>query len=131
MEGLEKNIAVKNPDEAREIIHSLIENGETPFVTVPERYKEFLLEGLAPHSSWIPGVEIIVGTLGRKPYLPAGSKEPRVLVRIKEIKEDHIQPRFTGPDSAFHGVIVLQGPIPPSSMELVGILSGNEEEKVN
>ncbi len=100
---------VTDPETARELIHALYKKGERPVVSVPKQYAGALAKGLQAHASWIPGFEAIVGTFGEKPYVP-GSEE-RVLVKV-DIPEEQIEPRFTGPERAYHGIVVLKGPIP-------------------
>lgn len=117
-ENTSENISISDPEEAREFVHTLIEKGEVPCVSVPEKYLAALQRGLMAYSSWIPGMNAIVGTLGRKPYLPNREEDRRVLVRVKKIDPKNIQPRFTGADKAFHGVVVLDGPIPPEDLEV-------------
>jgi hypothetical protein len=99
-------------DEAQEIIYKLLEEGHKLFVTVPIKYKDALKNGLKAHSTWIPGLEVIAGTLGREPY----NAEDRVVVEVDSIDPRLVKPRFTGPDNAFHGVVTLEGPIPPENL---------------
>ncbi len=102
-----------NIDDAKQIVHELCERGERPVVSVPIEYENAIAKGLSPKSTWIPGFDAIVGTLGRDPYLPGNQK--RVLVEI-DIDEANIIPRFTGPGKSFDGVVVLRGPIPPEKI---------------
>lgn len=126
MEGLypenqyahKEKLNISDPEEARDFVFAMIERGEVPCVSVPEEYLSALQKGLVAHASWIPGMNAIVGTLGRKPYMPNKENERRVVVRIKKINPQNIQPRFTGPDKAFHGVVVIDGPIPPENIEV-------------
>ena len=108
---------IESPEEAREYIDTLYEQGERPIVTVPVVYRDALAKGLHPHSNWLPGTELLVGTFARNPYLPTG--EERVQVRVRNIDKHHIEPRFTGPDRMFHGVVVLSGPIYPEDLEII------------
>lgn len=103
-------------EEAREFIMDKIRQGEKPIVTVPERYGKQLISGLKAHTTWIPELSLIAGTLGRKPYLPEG--DDRIIVRVN-VDASKIQPRFTGPKNAFQGVIILNGPIVPENIELL------------
>lgn len=96
-------------EEALEQIHELYERGERPVVSVPEQFAQAAQNGLSPHTTWIPGFDAIVGTFGREPYIP--NNERRVLLRL-ELDESQIEPRFTGPDKAFDGVVVIKGPVP-------------------
>lgn len=111
-----EKITIKDPEDAREFIVRLLENGEKPCVTIPEEYTPFLKEGLKPHSTWIMGFDAIVGTLGREPYLPDSRRK---IVYIKNIDINKIQPRFTGPDHAFHGVVIINGPVEPDELEIM------------
>ncbi|HUO50343.1 MAG TPA: hypothetical protein VMU25_02140 [Candidatus Paceibacterota bacterium] len=104
---------IHEPDEAREHIHELFAQGERPVVSVPEEYAGALSHGLVARATWIPGFEAIVGTFAREPYLP--SNEKRVLVKV-ELDENQIEPRFTGPQKIFEGIVVLRGPIPPEQL---------------
>ena len=112
-----EKINIGDPEDAREFVADMIERGERPCVSVSSKYIKFLKEGLKPHSSWTPGFNMIVGTIGRDPYLP--KNESRVIVRIKEIDLNNIRPRFTGPDKAFHGVVVFNGPVNSDAIEIL------------
>ena len=103
---------ITDPESAREKIHEMFERGERPVVSVPEEYAEAISKGLVPHSTWIPGFSAIVGTFGRAPYEPNTDSGKRVLVKV-ELDENQIEPRFTGPQNAYQGIVVLRGPIPP------------------
>jgi len=116
----EKKISIQDPEEAREFIYKMFEKGERPCVSVKEKRLDELSKGLPPHSSWIPGFEAVVGTFGVEPYLPSiefGDK--RKVVRVNGIDPKNVQPRFTGQDKAFHGIVVLNGPIGPNSIEVL------------
>lgn len=104
---------IHEPDEAREHIRELFAQGERPVVSVPEQYAEAIANGLVAHATWVPGFEAIVGTFARDPYLP--SNEKRVLVKV-DLDENQIEPRFTGPQKLFEGIVVLRGPISPERL---------------
>jgi len=104
-------------DSAHERIRELYSQGVRPIVTVPREYAHVLAYGLKEHSTWIPGLDAIVGTIGRDPYLPSGSD--RVIVEVDPETADRIKPRFTGPRRSFDGVVVLEGPIPPERLRIV------------
>lgn len=108
-------INIKDPEDAREFILHLLEEGERPCVTVPEQYLPYLKEGLKPHSTWILGFDAVVGTLGREPYLP---DKNRKIVYIKNIDIKRVEPRFTGPDNSFHGVVIIRGPVEPEQLDI-------------
>ena len=90
----------------------MFERGERPVVSVPEEYADAISKGLVAHSTWIPGFSAIVGTFGREPYVPNTDSGKRVLIKV-ELEEDQIEPRFTGPQNANQGIVVLRGPIAP------------------
>lgn len=103
--------------DAEEEIQEMFRNGERPVVTVETEWVDALKNGLKEHASWIPGFDKIVGTMGTDPYIPKGQE--RVVVRVNVDSVDQIHPRYTGPDKAFHGVVVLDGPIPPENIEVI------------
>lgn len=117
IEKKEQIPSIDNSEQAIIFIKGLLEKGERPIVTVPEKYSEALKIGLKPKTSWIPGFKVIAATFGRSPYLPENEK--RLLVKIKDISPEQIIPRFTGLDKKFHGVVVLEGPISPDSIEIL------------
>lgn len=112
----EEFVSISDPEEAKEYIAELWKKGERPIVTVPIQYSEALKSGIRAHQTWIPGLEVIAATIGRRPYMP--KDEERIEVEINGISLDRIIPRFTGPDKAFHGVVALQGPINPEEMTI-------------
>lgn len=121
MEGInfKPEIDIEDRDEARDLIEEMFNKGERPCVTVPKIYLSALEKGLRPHSTWV-SADLIVGTFGRKPYLPKTENTgDRAIVYIKEISPKSIEPRFTGSDNHFHGVVVLSGPISPESIEVL------------
>lgn len=99
-------------ERALEFISEKYENGERPVVTVPRKYIEFLKQGLRPYATWV-GIPLVAATFGRDAYIT----EDRVVVNVKDIPIEQIQPRFTGPNNAFSGVVVLNPPIPPEYIE--------------
>ena len=103
---------ITDPEDARERIHEAFEKGERPVISIPEQYADALSKGLVAHSTWIPGFSAIVGTFGREPYVPNTDSGKRVLIKV-ELEEDQIEPRFTGPQNAYQGIVVLRGPIAP------------------
>lgn len=107
---------IEDIEDAKEEIAKSLERGEFPIVTVPSQYLDALCKGLQPHSSWIEEEQIIAGTINRLPYMP--KNEPRVAVRVKTPLEN-IEPRLTGHDRHWHGVIVFRGPISPDEIEVL------------
>ena len=104
-------------ESAQEYIDAQFETGVRPVVSVPVEYAEAAKNGLKPHSTWIPGLEVIVGTFGVEPYMPKGDE--RVLPKINIGNARQIKPRFTGPTKEFQGVVVFDGPIPPDQIEVL------------
>jgi len=109
-----REISIEDPEEARAFIKELFDRGERPIVTIPEEYETALRRGLEPHTTWIPGFNMIAGTIGREPY----RQEKRVTVRLTNIDVSQVSPRFTGPDKRFHGVVLIEGPIDPGAIEI-------------
>ena len=103
---------IEDYDEAMDFIKQTIEKEEWPIISVPQKYRQAVKQGIKPHSTWI-GEEIIAGTISRTPYNPEDEK--RRCFKIK-VSPQQIEPRFTGPDKKFHGVILFKGPIQPEAM---------------
>jgi len=113
-----QEIDIEDPEDARDFIREAMEKGQRPTVTVPVEYAEIARKGLKARSTWIDNLEIIAGTLGKEPY-NFGKKE-RVVFQIDIEDPEQIEPRFTGPDAHFHGVLVLRGPIGPERLKEIG-----------
>ena len=118
---LEKNIrsSAENRNavhEAQRLLEEMFERGVRPIVTVPFEYEDNLRKGLRAHSTWIPGLDVIAGMMGKEPYLPA--KENRIVVKVNAPIES-IHPRLTGPDRSFNGVVTITGPISPDNIEII------------
>lgn len=96
---------VGDAEEAREMIIKLLEMGEKPKVSVERKFLETIMQqgGLSEKETWIPGFRALIGTLGREPYGLAREEERMVF----EVTNPHIQlePRFTGKDKKFHGIV--------------------------
>ena len=107
------DIDIDSVEEASDFIRESIEAGIFPIISVPDQYVDAARKGIKPHTTWI-GERIIAGTIGRDPYLP--STEQRHLFKI-HVSADAIEPRFTGNDKHFHGVVVFRGPILPTALE--------------
>ena len=103
-------------EEAREAIMEAIEKGELPVVTVPRKYAALARQGIKPFTTFIGG-QVIAGTILREPFLPPG--EERAVFKI-HVPTKQLDPRPTGLDNHFHGVVILHGPIPPEALEEVG-----------
>jgi len=110
-------IDIEDVEEARTFIREAIEQGESPIITVPLKYAEVAKNGIASFATWI-GESIIAGTISREPYIPRGEK--RVIFKIT-VPPNQVEPRFTGPDKHFHGVVAFRGPIPPEFLEELAV----------
>lgn len=113
-------VDIEDIEEARDAIREAIEKGELPVITVPKKYADSVKNGISPHSTWI-GEKIVAGTLLREPYFPDG--EERAVFKIK-VPHKQLEPRFTGPDKHFHGVVIFRGPI--SSEDIIAFDSNQD-----
>ncbi len=104
--------------EAHEIIRAFIAAGERPRVTVPRVYADTLRkEGLTPHATaYQKDIKFTVGTIGVPPFLPPG--EDRVIVEL-DIPAEVVQPRFTGTQNAFQGVVVIARSVSPKEIRIL------------
>lgn len=116
MTHFEKAALQDHYEEAKEELRNLLEKGILPIVTVPRQYLDSLKQGLKKSSCWL-GENILAGTIGREPYFPKG--ESRIAARINISSADQVEPRLTGPDRAFHGVVVFRGPIGSEQIEII------------
>lgn len=112
-EKIKPPFEIKEHKDALEFIKNKYETGERPIVTVPRQYVEFLKQGLKPYTTWV-GIPLIAATFGTGPYIPKG--EDRVVVKVEQIPIERIKPRYTGPNKAFSGVVVLEPPIPADAI---------------
>lgn len=112
-EKLQPPFEIKEKEVAEKFIAEKYAEGVRPVVTVPKKYLEYLKQGLRPYATWI-GIPLIAATFAREPYISKG--EERVIVNVKGIDKNKIKPRFTGPNKAFSGVVVLEPPIPPEAI---------------
>lgn len=108
-------------DEARGHIRTLVAVGVRPIVSVPTTgLHDVLARGLQAKDTWIPGFRVIAGTFGVAPYLPEHSP-PRTLIEVDAPPED-IEPRFTGKEQSYHGVVTLKPDrIPPDRLRIIAL----------
>lgn len=110
-----ETLPIENLEESNSWIRMMFDKGERPIVTVlKEHLDDLKRDGLKEHSTWIPGFNIIAGTLGRDPY----KEEGRIKVRVIGISADQVEPRFTA-DNKFNGVVRIKGPIGPDALEIM------------
>ena len=112
-----QEIAIDSFQESEKYIREQFENGVRPIVTIPTKYEKYLKKGLRAHTTWIDGLDIIAATFDRKPFM--ADEDERIVVKIQDININQIEPRFTGEDKKFHGVVVLSGPISNKSIEVI------------
>ena len=82
-------------------------NYTDPIITITEKgWQEIDSNGaLKAHESWIPELKVIAGSIGIEPYKDINSR-PRKILRI--LPNVPVEPRFTGHDKSFHGIIVVK-----------------------
>jgi hypothetical protein len=94
---------IKDTEEAMDYIERLRGSGVNPVISMPRKFLEALKqEGAAKaRETWIPKLTILVGTIGIPPYSP----EPdRIFFEVTNPKT-RVEPRFTGKDKKFHGIV--------------------------
>ena len=99
----------------REKLKELINQGYKPVFSIPREYLKGTTS-IIPHKTWVKA-NIIAGTIGIPPYNRSGD---RILcVYNGNINEIYLQPRLTGPDNLFHGIVATLEPIPLSKCTLI------------
>jgi hypothetical protein len=107
-------------DYGKETLDRLLEEGYPIVFSVPYQFKNKVKNnGLTLHETDIPGFKALAGTIGIPPYTP--EDEPRLLAILRPglAKKYKIQPRFTGKDTIFQGVIITLNSIPASDLEFI------------
>ncbi|MFA5061741.1 MAG: hypothetical protein WC526_01180 [Patescibacteria group bacterium] len=99
------SLGISDQAEAKDYINKLLAGGVKPKISVPKRFLENVLKegSLSAKKSWIPKFSILVGTLNIDPYSYSTDKE-RVIFEVTN-PEVPVEPRFTGKDKKFHGII--------------------------
>lgn len=101
-----KESQAEDKEEATGLVEELIEQGVFPVVTVKKEHAQKLKkDGLTAKETWIPGTKVIVGTLGLPPYNP---EEDRIAFEIVGISPEDIEPRITGQEKTFQGIIAFK-----------------------
>jgi hypothetical protein len=118
-EGLEDR------DDAREFIDECIKNDIKPIVTIPVEFADDVLKygvHFVPKQDVKTGKKFsfIAGTIGIDPYLP--EEQERLVLEIDE-KAVSIEPRITGKEKRFYGVVGFVGGIPANSFKVLGKFS--------
>ncbi len=93
---------------ACELVKQLLEHGIFPVISIPQEHAgEKLASGIKARKTWIPGLEVNVGTIGIPPYLPP--EQSRVLFEVRVADPDGLEPRLTGDLKTFQGVVAFRG----------------------
>ncbi|MBI5401643.1 hypothetical protein HZB05_02330 [Candidatus Wolfebacteria bacterium] len=101
-----ERLNIADPEEAREFIKNQLEKGELPVVTIPQKFIEYLKNGLRAYTDWT-GHKILAATLGREYYSPKG--EERVAVKIKGLTIDQIYLVSLAPIRRIMALLLLKG----------------------
>ena len=121
------NYDIKDIDEAEELIMEMYNTFKCrPVISVDKKYEKGIDEkGIERQMGKPEGLGgMMVGTFGIEPYL--GNDNERVLYQIN-VNEKRINPRFTGKDGAFHGVVYISGNrIMPESLKKIGNIEKHE-----
>jgi hypothetical protein len=124
--GFEK-LTIEDVDDAREHVAELVAQGVHPLVTVPEEFAEQVLKDgihVLPKQDGLTGKKFsfIAGTIGVPPLAP--SLETRYVLAVDGSRVK-IEPRMTGEDRAFHGVVQFPDGIPADAFTVVGTCHGS------
>lgn len=107
--------------EAEDLVEDAMAAGIKPLITLPKKYWRQVQEqgGISAKETWIPGLRVIVGTLGVSPYEVGSADEERIILRV-ECDPGDVKPRITGKNRSFNGVVAFKKNfIPLSQIEEV------------
>lgn len=109
-------------DDAREYVAERIAEGVRPMITIPEEHVEDALAygiGAVPKHDLLTDrkFSFVAGVIGLEPYLPEGETRRVFAVDPSRVR---IEPRFTGEDRAFHGVVGFPDGVPASALIPLG-----------
>ncbi len=101
-----KEDIVSEKEEIKQFITQLLDNKIFPVISLPKKFLDIIKKegGIHARDTYIPGVKLIAGILGMKPYEKQG--EDRVLLEI-QCKPEDLDPRFTGKNKSYNGVVVF------------------------
>lgn len=130
-QGLPAQETLYDIDDAREYVAELVMQGKFPIITVPLEHVETIQTyGISsvPKHDLLTGSKFsfVAGVIGLEPYLPEG--QSRAIFSVDPAQVRSIEPRFTGKDKAFHGVVGFPDGVPASALSLQGIYSQEEWE---
>ncbi len=118
-------------DEAREFIAECLKNNINPIITIPEEFAEEVMKygiHFVPKQDLKTGrkFSFIAGTIGIGPYLPEGQSRYVMQVDPKNVQ---IEPRITGKQKRFYGVVGFVGGVPAESFKPLGKFSQKDWEE--
>lgn len=119
-------MGIDDIDDAREHVAELIAQGVRPVITIPEEYvadvERYGITSVPKHDL-LTGKKFsfVAGVIGIAPFLPEGEVR-----RVFEIDpaQVRIEPRLTGSDSTFHGVVGFPDGIPASALTPLDMQKG-------
>ncbi len=118
-------------DDAREFIVECLKQNINPIITIPEEFAEEVLQygiHFVPKQDVKTGrkFSFIAGTIGIDPYLPEG--QSRYVIEI-DPKDIEIEPRITGKQKRFYGVVGFVGGVPAKSFRPLGKFAQKDWEE--
>lgn len=125
-----ERVAITDILEAREHVAELIEKGTHPLITAETKYVPDILEhgiNFLAKEDGLTGKKFsfIAGTIGIAPLAPK-TEERYVLAVDTSVR---VEPRLTGADAAFHGVVQFPAGVPANALTIVGkVVNGIYEE---
>lgn len=116
-----EKLVISDIDDAREHVAELVAQGIQPLITVEKTYIEHVLANgvhSLPKEDGLTGkrFSFIAGTIGIPPLAP--STEERYVLAISP--HVRIEPRFTGADQSFHGVVQFPNGFGAHDITIVG-----------
>ncbi len=104
---------IERRDEYLDWLEDLYEEGFLPVITFAKKYlPEKLKNGFNAHfSEYIPTLKCTAGTIGVKYFIPESEHRCIAILRNPQKTQYNIQPRLTGPEKSFQGVITTSSHI--------------------
>lgn len=113
---------ISDINDAREYVAELLVQGERPIITIPKEYiSDIEKYGITsvPKHDLLTGKKFsfVAGVIGLDPYLPENEERHVYEVDPGQVR---IEPRLTGSDTSFHGVVGFPDGIPASALTPLG-----------
>lgn len=113
---------IQDIEDAREFVEEQVAAGVRPLITVPGEYVEEVMKyGITSIQKQDAKTgrkfSFIAGTIGLDPYLPENSTRHVFEVDPAQVR---IEPRITGSDHRFHGVVGFMDGVPATALIPVG-----------